>query len=379
MAKKRKRQKPKFKSKWLYSFEVKKLVEEEVTETSENEKGEKVSITKTVESIAPQKIRIKRPTRRMYDDAELFYGIKLSEGIKAGLLTKALLAKRYEDDGGSMSEREKQEYFEVYYALLDKENEYQRIQLNLDNLDPDEKEDKLIEVLYDVLDLRKQLRDIEEAQASLFNQTAENRARNQVLMWWVLQLGYIAEDPIFMGTDYEEKVDKYDNLEEMEDPFWDEVIKKLAYFISFWYSGQANEKEDFDRALEIYVESNDDEEVGEEGLKETDMTPEEYKAFNEEVKELKEELPTGEEKDAEEPVMPDNLKEVYEEAKEKAMKERAEQVAEKSAKKKEEREEAKKAVEEKPEEEEPEKEVPKSNAPKKKRRRKKPNSDNEGE
>lgn len=244
------------KSKYLYTFAVKKAVEEEREEISKNDKGETVKTTRLEKTIKLEKISLRRPSRRMYDDAELFYGVKLSEGIKAGLLTKALLAKRYEDDGGSMSDREKTEYFETYYALLDHENSYQRLQLNLDNLDPEEKESRLLEALYEILELRKSLRDIEESQASLFNQTAENRARNQTLMWWVLHLGYAYGKPIFTGDSYDEKVLMYDDLEEEEDSFWDEVIKKLAYFVSFWYSGQASEKEDFDRALEIYSENN---------------------------------------------------------------------------------------------------------------------------
>jgi hypothetical protein len=256
MSKKRKGKRPQVKSKYMYTFDVKRSIDSEQKVESQNEDGEKVVTTKTVSEVISEKVAIKRPSRRQYDDAELFYGVKLSEGIKAGLLTKALLAKRYEDDGGSMSEREKEEYFQIYYALLDKENEYQRVQLNLDNLDPEEKESKLVESLYDILELRKNLRDIEEAQASLFNQTAENRARNQVLMWWVLQLGYMNGQAIFPGDSFDEKADIYDEIESKEEPFWDEIIKKLAYFISFWYSGQATDKEDFDRAMDIYKESD---------------------------------------------------------------------------------------------------------------------------
>ena len=143
------------KGKYLYTFSVKRHVGKEVEETSTDKDGNKIKITKTIKEVALQKVDIRRPTRRMYDEAELYYGVQLSEGIKAGLLTKALLAKRFEDDGGTMSDREKKEYFEVYYLLLDKENDYQKTQLNLSNLDPEDKEKKLMELLYDVLDLRK--------------------------------------------------------------------------------------------------------------------------------------------------------------------------------------------------------------------------------
>ena len=108
------------KSKYLYTFSVKREFEKPVEEFTKNEKGEDIKITKMSKTIELQKVSLRRPSRRMYDNAELYYGVKLSEGIKAGLLTKALLAKRYEDDGGSMSDREKTEYFETYYYLLDK-------------------------------------------------------------------------------------------------------------------------------------------------------------------------------------------------------------------------------------------------------------------
>jgi len=285
------------KSKWLYEFEVKDLQEVEETEDSVNEKGEKVSITRKIKKVVPVSIKILRPSRKMYDKAELYYGVKLSEGIKAGLLTKALLAKRYEDDGGSMSEREKEEYFEAYYALLEKENEYQRLQLNLDNVDPQEKDKLMMDALYEILDLRRDLREIEEQQSSLFNQTAENRAKNQVLMWWVLQLGFVGEEPLFTGS-MEEREEQYEVIEDAADPFLEEAVKKLAYFISFWYSGQAEEKEDFDRAAEIYTSTNDrtelEEAMEEEGnqLEEAvkEVQKEELDDIVEEAKELKSEI-----------------------------------------------------------------------------------------
>ena len=86
--------------KWLYHFEVKKDVEKKVEEKSKDEKGEEITITKTVTEQEPSTFAIQKPNRKIYEDAELFYAVKLSEGIKAGLLTRALLAKRYKNDGG---------------------------------------------------------------------------------------------------------------------------------------------------------------------------------------------------------------------------------------------------------------------------------------
>ena len=68
------------------------------------------SNSKKVKKEVPYKFFLRRPTRTMTDEAELYYGVKLAEGIKAGLLTKALLEKRFENDGGTRSDDENEQY-----------------------------------------------------------------------------------------------------------------------------------------------------------------------------------------------------------------------------------------------------------------------------
>ena len=78
--------------KWLYDFTINREVEKERTTTSKNKEGQKVETTETYEEVIPVSFFLKKPNRKLYDDAELFYGVKMSEGIKAGLLTRNLLA-----------------------------------------------------------------------------------------------------------------------------------------------------------------------------------------------------------------------------------------------------------------------------------------------
>ena len=120
-------------NKWLHEFDINRSIEKERTSTSKNEEGNEIEITEKYDDVTPVKFFLKKPNRKLYDEAELFYGVKMSEGIKAGLLTRNLLAKRYEDDGGAFSETEKERYGELYMNLYNKENEYQKLQLNLDN------------------------------------------------------------------------------------------------------------------------------------------------------------------------------------------------------------------------------------------------------
>lgn len=245
--------------KWLYEFSVNQEKELEQIDITKDEQGNEVKTTKKVKKIVPIKFKIQKPTRRLFDDAELFYAVKLSEGIKSGLLTKALLAKRYQNDGGAMSEPEKQKYSKLYIDLYNKETEFQKVSLNLENISPEEKTTKIASLIGELTEIRQELQTVEFSQISLFDQTAENRARNQTIMWWVLSLSHIKNEqnedftPLFDAKTFEEKLDKYDSLEDQDDPFWQEVFKKLAYFISFWYMGKISSTEDFERAEKFYI------------------------------------------------------------------------------------------------------------------------------
>jgi hypothetical protein len=96
----------------IYEFTVNK--EEEVKEESvEKKKGRYRShYIQGRKKEVPHKFFLRRPTRAMTDEAELYYGVRLAEGIKAGLLTRALLEKRFENDGGTRSDDENKQYQE---------------------------------------------------------------------------------------------------------------------------------------------------------------------------------------------------------------------------------------------------------------------------
>jgi len=250
-------------NKWLHTFTVNKTEEVQTEEKSKNDKGEEITTVKKETKENPITLKIKKPNRRLYDDADLFYGVKLSEGIKAGLLTKTLLAKRYENDGGPMSNPEKEKYAKLYIDLYEKENEIQKVQLNLDKLGEKEKKEKLTEAIIDMSTIKQELHQFELSQQSLFDQTAEVRARNQTIMWWVLNLSYLVENEkeevFFAGDTFDEKLNTYDEIEENENPFWGEAIRKFIYFVSFWESGQISTEKEFEDAENVFNKSLEEE------------------------------------------------------------------------------------------------------------------------
>jgi hypothetical protein len=98
------------------------------------------------------------------------------------------------------------------------------------------------------------IQDFEIAQASLFDQTAENRARNKTILWWILHLSFMIdkdgkESSVFGDGAFEERLALYDGIEDDQDEWLKTVIKKFAFYVSFWYMGRASTQEEFEKLV----------------------------------------------------------------------------------------------------------------------------------
>ena len=260
----------------LFAFKLDKEIKKTVKEETKNGKGETVTTEKEVVNEVKQKVFLKKPTRSLFDEAELFYGVRLSEGIKAGLLTRALLAKRFSNDGGVLSEDDKDRYSELYIKLYEQQLDIERMSSTPSKKRTKDDEGKLTEALESSADLRQQLTAFEMAQSSLFEQTAENRARNKTILWWTLQLSHLEdedgnEEAVFAGGVYDDKLASYDILEESEDQFDDDLLRKLVYYVSFWYVGRVTSQREFEELLKDSGEEllNDAEEAEKEAKEES--------------------------------------------------------------------------------------------------------------
>jgi hypothetical protein len=241
--------------KTMFEFDIYHEKEIEKVDVSTNEKGEEVKVTSKVKTTVPVKLGIKKPTRSLFDEAELFYGVRLSEGIKAGLLTRALLAKRFNNDGGVLSEEEQKEYNDLYNKFFNLQTDFQSLSLKQEAIRTEEEKANLAKVIEQMTQAREMIQKYEMAQANLFEQTAENRARNKTIMWWVLQLGLIEDEDkklkdLFGQGSYESRLQKYDDIEESEFGIEKIALQKLLYLISFWYIGRAATQEEFSKLLD---------------------------------------------------------------------------------------------------------------------------------
>ena len=172
-----------------------------------------------------------------------------------------------------MSEPEKERYAEVYYQMLVKQEALEKLKLNLEGKTEEERTKQASVLMADLIELQEEIQTFESQQTSLFDQTAENRAKNMTIMWWVLNLAHRKDGndyvPVFGEGDYDSRLEVYDEIEEKSEAFWTEVVKKLAYFTTFWYTNGITSEEEFKQVENMYnSDSGEPEEISEEELEE---------------------------------------------------------------------------------------------------------------
>jgi hypothetical protein len=283
----------KTKKRELYSFDIQidKEIEKEVTKEVErkNDKGEKEIVKEITKEISTEessvRVFLKKPTRSQVEDGDMFYSVWLNKFIKMGLLTRAMLAKKQLDIGGSLNEEDKLNYAKLYLKLFEKQQNVIRYSaIDSDAMTNDEKE-KLDKAVSELSVIRKDLADFEAAQASIFDHTADVKARNKTITWFLLHLGYYVEEgqeaedakPLFPGTDYEEKYDSYQELDEDQDPIFIKSIDRLSTIATIWYMSGIQEQSEFEDVLkQMKTQTSIDSSI-ETALNETSETKEEPK------------------------------------------------------------------------------------------------------
>lgn len=260
----------------LFEFTVSKKEKVSRTVKDVNKEGLEVDVIKQVEEDTPYTFFIRKPNRKMLDEGELQYGVALAEAIRAGMITRPLLSKRYTQDGGILADFQSKALEDLTGDLrtnYEKQEKIESISLNKRS----EEEVKNLETLKkEVKPLSEILRRYNMAEESLFDDTAESRARNKAILWWITTLGYAekkeggktSEVPFFEGESYEEKLDRYDEIMDSEDLFLGQVTTEFSYNVSLWYYARPNSKEQFEDMLKRIKEEDDEEEESEASPKE---------------------------------------------------------------------------------------------------------------
>jgi hypothetical protein len=308
MAKKNKKEKTVKRELYSFSVELEEEVEKEITkevkrknkETGKMETIEQVS-TKTVIQQTPVRVFLRKPTRTQVEDGDMFYSIWLNKFIKMGLLTRAMLAKKQVDLGGVLNDNDKMNYAKLYLQLFEKQQNVIRYSAkDPDNLSNDEKE-RLQSAISSLAIIRKQLADFEAAQASVFDHTADVKARNKTITWFLLHLAtYIKGDddenadsfPLFSGTDFDERYLSYQDADEEQDPLFVKTIDRLSTIATIWYMSGVQDQQEFEDILkQMNQEEASAEDVIPSGTAEGDQEDDEEEADEEEAAEEEVEAP----------------------------------------------------------------------------------------
>lgn len=249
--------------KQIYSFEVEDTheVEEKTKEKRKNKEGveEELEVSKKVKKKIPVQIVVKEPTRRELEEADMEYSIEMSRCIKKGILTKAMLAKKYSDTGGLLSESDAGKLVDLYGELAELESEYTKKTLHNRSLEklPKKQREEVKQLNGRLALARRDIVNLESSYQSLFNHTADTKAQNRIILWYITHLSYYKSKeldveepkPLFEGESFEQKIDIYYAKDEREDSLFELTSGKLATVISFWYFSNAPSKEEFDKII----------------------------------------------------------------------------------------------------------------------------------
>jgi hypothetical protein len=228
-------------TKWYYQFDAEKEIK--------NEDG---TSTKEV-----QKFAILKPNRRVREEGELFYASETSRFAKAGVLPKAAWNTILSNSGGTISDDEREEYGKLLNEFRDRSFELQSILIKTSGERTAEENASMDKITQELEEIRKKVQSFEAAQINIFENTAEAKARNRAILWWVISLSHKSVDGKFVrmfdAETFEGNLDKYDEIEQSDDnEFSMSVLRKITYLITLWFLGRAEKEEDFkefDKAL----------------------------------------------------------------------------------------------------------------------------------
>ena len=235
--------------KTIYEFTLKKKVKKQVEQKRTTKDGEEeiVLVNKTVS--VPVKFVVKKPTRRLVDDAEVFYSVQLSKAIKMGIVTKAMLVKKYADNGGALSEEENKHLLKSLKALNDMQNEYQLLEVSKKKEDEQKKE----ELKLKIVSLQREMQELEASLQSVYEHTADAKAEQETLLWYASNLAQIETEngfkDFFKGDDFEEKrEDLYEKFEDEKGLDY-EATSIICKVIGYWVYNQNCEKKDIEEFI----------------------------------------------------------------------------------------------------------------------------------
>lgn len=208
--------------KWLYSFSIKSA------------------------SGQDNKFYILKPTRSSKQKGEIEYAKQLGFFVKNGLLPKAAWSTILDNLGGTVSENDAKNYEKNRNLFIEKSIELNKINQKSELSEEDKLNITKLESEIGAAQMEMQAFELE--QIYIFENTAEAKARNATIQWWMTELAYKNEnEKFFQGNTFEEQMDWYDTLNDKnpDDEIKLKAGQKFSYLITMWFLNRINSWEEF--------------------------------------------------------------------------------------------------------------------------------------
>ncbi|MDB4317707.1 hypothetical protein N9973_00255 [bacterium] len=254
----------------LYSFPIKRKVKQKISVEKENAKGKIIETFKTKNKTVSNRIVFAKPSYAQIENAEFFYGQQYNDLINAGYLTRFLLNNKISESSSSSSTLSSDMINKAFVENMEaaKVIEFYEGQKDLD----EEQEKKLQEAKEIFVETQKAVSDYEQFYRIQYNQTAEAKAEQKLIEWFIFNFSYYEDKvndsvelfPLFLGDDFNEKRDHYLQLcedeEDIEDisvldnkAIFDLSFETLAKVANLWYNKMgSNQKEIEQKMKEIF-------------------------------------------------------------------------------------------------------------------------------
>ncbi len=231
-----------------FTLETKEKRKVEV-ERKNKETGETETVIQNKTVKLPVKFLIKKPTRRVMDEAEAQYAIEMSKNIKRGIVTKAMLVKKYADTGGTLSEEETKDMVRKLQESNEISNKIQLLTATDKNKNKKEIEDLSSRLLV----LRKELADTEMSMQGVYDHTADARSERAMLLWYTIQLTRVIQEDqevlFFKGLLFEDQLEDLYEKDENGSELEQKALTKLMSVVSFWFYNNQVTQEQLDEFL----------------------------------------------------------------------------------------------------------------------------------
>lgn len=233
----------------LYNFTVNTEREVDKTETRE-ENGQKITTTSKVKELVPHVFAFKVPSRREREDADIERAAWVNTYVQRGLMLEADLTKRYANLGGILPDEERKRYIQLKADLRMALYDLQHAIVVTKDREAQEK------CALREAELRHELSQFEQEQASFFDNTAEAKARGKLIEYLILHLTYFRLEtetdwkPFFPGANTEAKLAHFDKLVECSDELLSLVKSNLEFLAAIWVSSEGSVNKE---SLDIYL------------------------------------------------------------------------------------------------------------------------------